>query len=486
MIKESFGRISKITGSKIIVNVEIPDVINKVHLSGFVLKYTSIGSLLGTRLVDGRILVLVVEEIYKHEKECFISTAISGVYDVILKKFTFGTNSYPLIGEQVIALDDDVLHCIFSPMVDAMKSTIGTYVYNRVIPVGYNADVLFGKHLGVFGNTGSGKTCTVVSVIQNYIRNNPRKDIKFIILDVNGEYRTAFDEREMDYYPFESLCFPHTTLNSVEYGKLFRASEGVQYPALRDGISNLSNNGKVSWDLNLLTNELSQWILKNGSDNFSKNQLTGYLRTMELRIESILGDSLLMGVINSLDRECTLEQIFRSDKRVHILDLQVSSDSMDIVLYLLFKSVYQEKTKSRSSTHLSLVLEEAHRYINSNSEETKLGSYYIDKLSREGRKFGIGLVVSSQVPSMLSQEIVSQCNSIIMHKITNRRDMEFLRGVLRISNDTFYMQMNALEKQHAVVCGEAFSNDVVVRIHDAKPLPRSSDPVITDKTLSDF
>ena len=84
---------------------------------------------------------------------------------------------------------------------------------------------------------------------------------------------------------------------------------------------------------------------------------------------------------------------------------------------------------------------------------------------------------------MLSQEIVSQCNSVIMHKITSKRDMDFLRGVLRISNDAFYLQMSALEKQHAIVCGEAFANDTIVRIHDAMPLPRSNDPIIKDVAL---
>ena len=58
--------------------------------------------------------------------------------------------------------------------------------------------------------------------------------------------------------------------------------------------------------------------------------------------------------------------------------------------------------------------------------------------------------------------------------------MEFLRGVLRVSNDTFYLQMSALEKQHAIVCGEAFPNDSIVKIYDARPLPRSNDPEIED------
>ena len=175
-----------------------------------------------------------------------------------------------------------------------------------------------------------------------------------------------------------------------------------------------------------------------------------------------------------------MDTILNTRKKVVILDLQVSSDSLDIVVYLLFKTIYEHKSHHRDTTHLSLVLEEAHRYINTDAEESRLGSYYIDKLSREGRKFGVGLIIASQIPSMLAYEVVSQCNSVIMHKITSKRDMEFLRGVLRVSNDTFFLQMSALEKQHAIVCGEAFPNDSIVKIYDARPLPRSNDPEIED------
>ena len=61
--------------------------------------------------------------------------------------------------------------------------------------------------------------------------------------------------------------------------------------------------------------------------------------------------------------------------------------------------------------------------------------------------------------------------------------MEFLRNVLRISSDSMYQQMSALEKQHALVCGEAFPNDALVKINDASPLPNSNDPVIRDILL---
>ena len=480
------GRITKITGAKVLIRVTVPTAVNHIGVESFLTSYISVGSLVGTRLVDGRLLVMTVEEIYDSDADIFVSSSISGIYDEVTEKFMFGTNTYPLVGEQVFKLWNKILEHIFAPSEKTASSTIGTYIYDSSVAVGYNPNVLFGKHLGVFGNTGSGKTCTVVSIIQNYIRNNQQKDIKFIILDVNGEYKRAFEESEADYIPFEDLRFHHSILSNPEYGRLFRAAEGVQYPALKDCIAALKAVDE-KWDLEKLSDQIDVWIQDNtyndkygNKDNFSKNQISGYLRTMCLRIDGIVEDPDLMSVINSSDGTQTMDTILNTRKKVVILDLQVSSDSLDIVVYLLFKAIYEHKSHNRDTTHLSLVLEEAHRYINTDAEESRLGSYYIDKLSREGRKFGVGLIIASQIPSMLAYEVVSQCNSVIMHKITSKRDMEFLRGVLRVSNDTFYLQMSALEKQHAIVCGEAFPNDSIVKIHDARPLPRSNDPEIND------
>ncbi|MBQ3371460.1 MAG: ATP-binding protein [Mogibacterium sp.] len=483
------GRITKITGVKVSTRVTVPTAVNHIGVEGFLTNYISVGSLVGTRLVDGRMLIMTVEEIYDNNTDIIVLSSISGIYDEVTEKFTFGTNTYPLVGEVVFKLWNKILSHIFAPPDVSASSTIGTYVYDSSVEVGYNPNVLFGKHLGVFGNTGSGKTCTVVSIIQNYIRNNQNKDIKFIILDVNGEYRKAFSENEAEYIAFEDLRFHHSLLSNPEYGRLFRAAEGVQYPALKDCIGELRAQS-ANWSLEDLPGRIDQWVQENAyndkygnKDHFSKNQISGYLRTMCLRIDGIVEDSELMGVINCHDGKQTVDSILRTNKKVIILDLQVSSDSLDIVVYLLFKAIYEYKSHNRETTHFSLVLEEAHRYINTDSEESRLGSYYIDKLSREGRKFGVGLIIASQIPSMLAYEVVSQCNSVVMHKITSKRDMEFLRGVLRVSNDTFYLQMSALEKQCAIVCGEAFPNDSIVRVRDAKPLPRSNDPVIDDSSL---
>lgn len=476
------GKIVKITGAKILAKVSNLSDVEKVSVKGFAMNYVSIGSLVGTNLVDGRVLILTIEEEYENNDEVFITAAVSGIYDAVSTSFSFGTDSYPLMGEQVFKLNGDILTAIFSAKEKHNPLSIGTYVYDSSVPVGYDPDVLFGKHLGVFGNTGSGKTCSVVSIIQRYINANPNSDIKFIILDVNGEYRTAFPESEAQPIAFEKLRFHHSSLSYSEYGRLFRAAEGIQYPAIKSCIADLSNSND-HWNLSDLPSKLDKWVEKNKADDFSGRQLIGNLRSMVLRIDGILEDGKLMRVINSAQDDETLKTIIDSPKKVAVLDLQISSDTLDIIVYLLFKVIYQFKSTNRDTTHVCLVLEEAHRYINTNAEESKLGSYYIDKISREGRKYGLGMIISSQVPSMLDHEIVSQCNSVIMHKITSKRDLEFLRNVIRVSSDTFYLRMSALEKQHAIVCGEAFPNDTIVRIHAASPLPKSNDPVIEDRIL---
>lgn len=485
MERINLGYIIKINGSSLICSINNTAAVNSISINNFNLNYISVGALVGTRLVDGRILVLTIEEIYERDGNIFFSASINGIFDDVLKKYTFGTNSYPLINEIVFRLDDNILKNVFDIKIVDNKPSIGKYFYNKSVDVCYNPNVLFGKHLGVFGNTGSGKTCTVVSLIQNYIRQNPKKNIKFIILDVNGEYKTAFNSNEYEYYDYEDLRFNHHILNNVEYGKLFRASEGIQYPALKDSIRKLQGDKPNEWLISDLPGELDNWVSSKTPnnqygkpDNFTNNQINGYLRTLVYRIEQVLSDDNLTKIIDSPNDTSTLDLIKQSNKKVFILDLQTSLDSLDIILYLFFKVLYNDRALARDRSHTALVLEEAHRYINSNVSETQLGTYYIDKLAREGRKFGIGLIISSQVPSMLSYEIVSQCNSVIMHKITNKRDLEFLKGVMRVSNESFYLQMSSLEKQYAIVCGEAFSNDTIVKINDAYPLPKSNDPII--------
>lgn len=69
------GRITKITGAKVLIRVTVPAAINHIGVEGFITIYISIGSLVGTMLVDGRLLVMTVEEIYDSDVDIFVSSS---------------------------------------------------------------------------------------------------------------------------------------------------------------------------------------------------------------------------------------------------------------------------------------------------------------------------------------------------------------------------------------------------------------------------
>ena len=128
------------------------------------------------------------------------------------------------------------------------------------------------------------------------------------------------------------------------------------------------------------------------------------------------------------------------------------------------------------------MFEEAHRYINEDeSIDYKLGNFYIERLARDRRKFGIGLGISCQSPSELSRTGLSLCNSYIIHRITNRNDLDFISKTLSADNFDLLKIIPGLERQYAVLNGEGFAFADIVKIATAEPTPDSKDPeVIND------
>ena len=132
-----------------------------------------------------------------------------------------------------------------------------------------------------------------------------------------------------------------------------------------------------------------------------------------------------------------------------------------------------------------LVLEEAHRYIcESDNEDYGLGNFYVERIAREGRKFGLSLIISSQRPSELSKSIISQCNSFIIHRITNKPDYDYVMKTVNNSEYELVKVISGLEKQYALVAGEAFMLPDIVRIREANPLPDSKDPEVIKNWIS--
>ena len=197
-----------------------------------------------------------------------------------------------------------------------------------------------------------------------------------------------------------------------------------------------------------------------------------------MRIKHFSSDERFNAVFNKTGN--SIDDFLNSEtEQVLILSLRVANDILALFVYMISKSIFNYKANpaNRRKDNILLVLEEAHRYISTDSTD-QMNNYYIDKLAREGRKFGVNLLVSTQRPSEVSHTVISQCNSLIVHKITNNRDLDFIRNTIEYDDKSQIDLLTSLKQQQALVLGEAFAFSSLIRIADAVPLPHSETPKI--------
>ena len=498
------GKIIKIFGINVIVDLLIGNnITHPKNMSGSPKLLASINNFVYTKLLDGRIAIgrviglhdksleydfeidsdFLDEEIKKekNEKDKYLAKVkLIGIYDQSLEQFEPTLNMFPTIGNEVYQLPERVGRVLFQPTCEHLIE-IGESFMNDNIPVYANLDVLFGKHLGVFGTTGSGKTCTVVSLIQELKDKNRTKlknidEIrpKIIIFDPNNEYEKAFEGiYKYSIIEKEDLRLPHTFLDVAEYYQFLNASSGVQMPKLKTAIEKLRKG----------TSNFKLEDLRKNLENETDNKIKDWLAPLIRRLEAITSDEILMEIIDNDDKpENTVEEILsnKNEDEISIIHSDFEREEMDIIIFLFNKILYR-KIQENEFKNVLLIYEEAHRYLNEEEESNfKLGTYYVQRISREGRKFGISLIISTQKPSQISKTILSQCNSYIIHKLTDYRDLEIAKNIVGANARELVEFVPILEKQHALVVGEAFTMPEIVKINPADPLPKSNDPKVIE------
>ncbi len=133
---------------------------------------------------------------------------------------------------------------------------------------------------------------------------------------------------------------------------------------------------------------------------------------------------------------------------------------------------------ARGSLPVILVLEEAQNYIHDSKrdQDESISRTVFERVAREGRKFGLGLVVASQRPSELSKTVLSQCSSFIVHRLQNPEDLRYFKEIVPGIYGPLLDQLPSLASQTALVMGECVRAPALVKIREARPVPRSRDP----------
>lgn len=222
-----------------------------------------------------------------------------------------------------------------------------------------------------------------------------------------------------------------------------------------------------------------------------------YIETMLLRVKTLLSDAKLKPVIcpdesipleNWLDRYiCPSES---TDGSITIIDLSLlPADVTHIITSVLARITLEalqryRRQKNGETLPTVLVMEEAHTFIkryNADIEpenETAMCTKVFEKIAREGRKYGLGLVLSSQRPSELSPTVISQCNSFLLHRLSNDKDQELVNKLVPDNLRGLLRELPSLPARNAILLGWASELPVMVRMNylNAHFRPKSDDP----------
>lgn len=147
----------------------------------------------------------------------------------------------------------------------------------------------------------------------------------------------------------------------------------------------------------------------------------------------------------------------------------------------------EDYKEERGNYPISLILEEAQNYIPEVDRNNKksITKKVFERIAREGRKFGVSLIVSSQRPSELSKTILSQCNTFIVHKLQNPEDQKYIKQIVSSANEDLLNQLPILPQQHAIIMGEAVRTPSQLRINDITSKPDSNNPKFIENWLEE-
>lgn len=147
----------------------------------------------------------------------------------------------------------------------------------------------------------------------------------------------------------------------------------------------------------------------------------------------------------------------------------------------------EDYKEERGNYPISLILEEAQNYIPEVDKNNKksITKKVFERIAREGRKFGVSLIVSSQRPSELSKTILSQCNTFIVHKLQNPEDQKYIRQIVSSANEDLLNQLPILPQQHVIIMGEAVRTPSQLRINDITSKPDSNNPKFIENWLKE-
>ncbi len=416
--------------------------------------------------------------------------------------FRRGLSAYPHPGDEVWFATSEDLRQIFAP--PAMPHIqLGTVYPTEDVRAPVLFDSLMGRHFAVVGSSGSGKSTTVTLILDRIIGKAPNGHV--VILDPHGEYAHAFGDAAQ-VWDVGNLQLPYWAMNLDEHCEAFVASEGesrmidsnimaqcLLKARARNAFVNdrtrLTADTPISYQLKDLIEALDEEAGK------LERLAEGHRYTrLRLTLRQFFSDPRYRFIFNEGYAGSSLEDLLGkllripiADKPISIIDLAgVPTEIVNVVVSTLARLIldYAIWAPRERRAPILLVCEEAQRYLpRVRSHNTRLVTRQLERLAREGRKYGVCLAMITQRPSELSETALSQCGTIISMRLNNQHDQDHLRASLTEGARGMIGAIATLKNQECIISGEGVP--VPMRVHidtlESGKRPASDDPVFSER-----
>lgn len=527
------GIVESVDTRKIVVSVENEDILNTLKINDIVILAGSnadeklIGIL--TKVTKKRIDVdeMDEEEDQLSSNNCCVINLVGSFYNKFgagkENRFKRAINTYPEINSAVYQANQSamqmIMNAISSKATDSKSLEIGHFASNRDVTAILDGNRFFQRHACIVGSTGSGKSYTVAGILE---KADQLSHANMIVFDLHGEYN------ELSYANQIKICdepgglhIPLWFFNYEEIHSLFvESSEGtstnqraavINYilqekkKYIKNNMSSVSEEivtadtpvpfsakGLIRYleDQNILDVETGE-TYKNGEKKTKRGQYYDKLTNLITRLRTKMDDKKYGFVFNEADTMKAdylnqfADRIMGNDSyRVKVIDLsEVPSDMLAIVIGIVTRLIYDIQfwmtpAKDEVRHPLVLVCDEAHIYMSNDMSKMKAvekkSLEIFEKIAKEGRKYGIGLLIVSQRPAELNTTIMSQCNNIVSLKVINDIDKSAVAAMLTDSLVGIVEMLPNLDVGECVVVGDAIMLPSKIILDKPKEKPKSA------------
>ena len=526
------GKVQAVDTANIVVKVENEDVLSNIQVNNLVIIQAS-----KTR----QTLIGMVNKIIRTypdkdlEAEDDLTTNSSDIVKInmigtLLDKVGLQKNvfkrtleSVPEISSEVYIMNDENLTAFMNVISTTSAEgsdplNIGTYALNKHANAYLDGNRFFQKHAVIVGSTGSGKACTVATIIQQV---STLKSANVVLFDIHGEYApiegenikhyriagpTDTYEEDILFLPYWLLTYEEMLAMLLDRGDQNAPNQAMLFSrtVLKEKKSFLSDNGRegladnitidspVPYNMNGVLDEfnrLNTEMVPGANNKLKKGDYNSILSRFIQRLKNKVNDKRLNFMFckdEDLLKYEYIDILFKklmlsasNNGGIKIIDFsEVPSDILPLIVSLIARLVFtvQQWVDKEKIQPIALFCDEAHLYIpqdvKDGVETLSLNSF--ERIAKEGRKYGVGLVVITQRPSEVDRTVLSQSSNYVAMRLTNSDDQNVIKRLLPDSIGNFGEILPILDVGEALVVGDASLLPSRIIIRKPNPEPNSS------------